>query len=86
MSLNEKISDISGLPKDITMDFPKMTVLANTELTVENFKGIIEYTDKMIRLNTKTHILKIEGERLGIKYITRDDVMICGKIEKTELI
>ncbi len=86
MSVNEKISDIPGFPKDITMDFPKMTVFANSELTVENFKGIIEYSDKLIRLNTKTHILKIEGENLAIKYITKDDVMICGRVCKTEMI
>ena len=40
MSVKEKISESLSMPKDVTMNFPRLTLLGKSELTVENFKGV----------------------------------------------
>ncbi len=82
MFFKEKISETLGMPKDATMNYPRLILLGKSELTVENYKGVVEYTDKLLRLNTATHLLKIEGENLTISEMTSDDVEIRGIINK----
>ena len=85
MSLKEKVSETLNMPKDITMDFPRLTLLGKSEVTVENFKGIVEYTEKLLRLNTSTHLLKIEGENIVISNMTAEDIEIKGVINKISM-
>ncbi len=82
MSLKEKVSNTFDMPKDVTMDFPRLVLLGKTELSIENFKGIVEYTQKLLRLNTSTHLLKIEGENLTISNMTAEDIEVRGVINK----
>ena len=35
------------------MDLPRITLIGNLQLFVENHKGIIEYSDSRIRINTR---------------------------------
>ena len=58
MAIKEKMADIIEMPKEIVLNYPKMIVTGKREIVVENIIGIIEFTDKLIRLSTETHILK----------------------------
>ncbi|SHI88413.1 sporulation protein YqfC [Lutispora thermophila] len=78
--IKEKISDALELPKDITLDIPKVTILGKDSITVENHKGIISYNDNQIRINTTCGILTILGEGLTIKSIIQEEIIIIGKI------
>lgn len=86
MSIKERVAKTLDLPKDIMLDFPKMTALGNKELSIENYKGIIEYSEETIRLNTTTHMLKITGKNMEIKNITQDEIELAGLFTKIELI
>ena len=57
-------------------------MIGNLEILVENHKGIIEYTDKKMRINTRFGMLGIEGEKLHLKSISADEITINGKIVK----
>lgn len=80
------ISEALELPVDIMMNLPKLTLIGNIQLSILNHKGIIEYTEKDIRVNTKTGIFKITGEDLEIKTILSEEIIIVGIIKKIEII
>ncbi len=80
MGIKEKLAEKSGLPKEIVLNYPKLTLIGENELDVENYKGIIEYSQDKIRLNTFLYVLKIEGEGLELKYVTDECISIKGKI------
>lgn len=86
VSLKERMSEILELPKDIVLNIPKLTMVGNGDLLIENFKGIIEYDDDKIRINTNSGIIKITGTRLGIKEITSEDLMVNGDITSLEFL
>lgn len=78
--IKKKVSDALELPKDITLDIPKITILGTDSAAVENHKGVISYSDNQIRINTVCGILIISGQRLTIKSIIQEEIIITGKI------
>ena len=65
----EILSEKFDLPKDVTMNLPKITIIGNSEITIENHKGIILFERSIIKINTKDKIINIEGENFEILYI-----------------
>jgi len=84
ISIKEKITKALELPEEIVMDVPKLQFIGNKDLSIENYKGIIEYSEETIRINTNTHLIRITGHKLEIKTITAEEVFISGDIAKLE--
>lgn len=82
--LKNRIAEASELPKDVVMGQPVVTVLGRTELNIENYRGIIEYTDVIIRIQTKVGQIRITGKNLRVDYYTNDDMKLTGQIETIE--
>lgn len=68
------------LPKDLVYGAAIVTVTGTTEAYIENYRGIMEYTSKKIRLQTKTCQIEIIGSHLDIAYYTNDEMKITGQI------
>jgi len=82
----QSISEALELPIDIMMDLPRLSVVGNIEASLLNHKGIIEYTQETIRINTKSGVFKITGEDLEIKTILSEEIVIIGLIRNIEII
>lgn len=80
-NIKSSLVEVLELPIDIAMDLPKIVILGDKVASVSNHRGIIEYTDKMIRINSKIGIIKITGEELEIKNILSEEILIEGEIE-----
>jgi sporulation protein YqfC len=79
-SLREKITEILELPKEIVLNVPKITIVGTGDMIVENYKGIMEYETDRVRINTGAGIIRITGNRLIIREITSEDILISGAI------
>lgn len=79
-SMKEQISLALELPPEVVMDVPNITLIGKTEISIENFAGILEYTSEKIRLNTKVGVLSIEGKQLEAKSMTSEVITIHGII------
>lgn len=66
------------LPKDIVLGAMKVTLTGNREAWIENYRGLLEYTDKCIRLQGKQEQVVFEGNALCIEYYTNEDMKITG--------
>lgn len=84
--LLDQMSEISGMPKDVALGAPILTATGQTELMIENYRGILEYTELMVRVQTKAGQIKITGKRLQIEYYTNDEMKITGRIRQIEYI
>ena len=76
----ESIVESLKLPKDICMGAIKVTMTGNREAWIENYRGILEYTEQQILLQGKTCQVCFEGTRLSIDYYTNEDMKISGCI------
>ncbi|MCI8373518.1 MAG: sporulation protein [Lachnospiraceae bacterium] len=79
-SRKEKIVEKLMLPKDLMLGAAVVTVTGQTEVYIENYRGIIEYTAERIRLQTKTCSIEITGSSLNVGYYTNDEMKITGRI------
>lgn len=78
--IKAKIAGAANVPKDVLLGVPILTLTGQIELCVENYRGIIEYTEELIRVQTKAGQLRIDGKRLQIDYYTNDEMKITGRI------
>ena len=75
---------ILEIPKEISSNEPKITIMGFNEMLIENYKGILEYQEFFIRISTYIGIININGFNLNLTEMTSDDIMITGKIETVD--
>lgn len=80
----EKFTDRLELPRDLIAGDAIVNITGRSELTIENYKGILEYEPEKIRLSLKHGQMEIYGKSLKIKYYTNDDMRITGCIDRIE--
>ncbi len=79
-----KVDELLEFPKEVYSNEPKLVITGFEELVIENFKGILEYEEFFVRINTHIGIININGYNLNLKNMTNDDIKVCGKIESIE--
>lgn len=77
----EKFISALKLPGDVLMGDSIVTITGNREVWIENYRGIIEYTDSLILLQGKNCQICFEGNGLSINYYTNEDMKIGGNIK-----
>lgn len=80
----ETLSNNFNIPSDIIAGAPILTVTGNNQLCLENYKGIIEYTGNVIRVQTKICRIHIIGVELNIDYFTDEEMKISGVIQNIQ--
>lgn len=80
-----KINRILEMPQEVYTDTPKITITGFNEMIIENFKGILEYEDYYIRINTSLGIVNINGYELRLENMTNDDIKVNGKVESIDI-
>ena len=81
VSRKEQLVDSLKLPKDLLLGASIVTLTGNREACIENYKGIIEYSDTFVLLQGKTCQICIAGKGLSIDYYTNEDMKISGCIQ-----
>lgn len=79
------IDEILEMPKEVSSGVPKITMLGFEEMLIENYKGILEYEELYIRINTYIGVINIIGHNFNLKNINEDDILLTGVFEKIEL-
>ena len=79
--VREKMEQLLDMPLDMIKGYSRITVIGNESVLVENYKGIVEYEGKIIRLNNG---ITIVGTNLLVEEITDDEMIITGSIQKIE--
>lgn len=79
-----RVDKLLELPKEVYSNEPKIVITGFDELIIENFKGILEYEEFFVRLNTYIGIININGYNLNLENMTDDDLKVKGKIESIE--
>lgn len=80
-----KIDKILELPKEVCSNIPKLTITGFDEIVIENFKGILEYEEFFVRINTYIGIINVNGYGLKLENMTEDDIKVTGKIESIDV-
>ena len=80
-NIQQKIAHYLDIPQEIILDLPKITLIGDIQLYIENHRGIIEYTSERVRISVALGELEISGEKLIIRNITREEIYLDGHIK-----
>ncbi len=85
MKRKSKINQILEMPREIDNKEPKITIISFDEILIENYKGILEYEEFFIKVDTEIGTININGYKLTLEQITDEDIGIKGTIKSIEL-
>ncbi|MGN0141135.1 MAG: YabP/YqfC family sporulation protein [Roseburia sp.] len=83
-SFSEKLVNGLEFPKDLMLGAAIVTVTGRREAVIANYRGILEYEDSRIRIQTKNCRILISGSHLAIDYYTNEEMKITGFIGAIE--
>ncbi|AMX82853.1 sporulation protein YqfC [Geobacillus subterraneus] len=70
------------LPADIMMDLPRITMVGQIHIYIENHRGLLTFSDKELRLLLRNGQLLVRGEQFIIKTILPEEILLEGKISQ----
>lgn len=76
----QALAGLLEIPQDIVLDLPRITMLGNRQILVENHKGIIEYTSSMVRIKLNQGELVIAGTDLTLGNLQAEQILVEGAV------
>ncbi|MFV0519349.1 MAG: YabP/YqfC family sporulation protein [Lachnospirales bacterium] len=67
--------------KETHLNAPIISCIGRSEIFIENYRGIIECNEELIKISTSIGLLYIEGENLWIKDFSKECLKVFGKFE-----
>lgn len=84
--IKEQLVNTFDLPQDVVYNSARITVVGGNQVTVENHRGIIEYTAESIRVNTLDGEVCVLGKDLIIKDISPELIIVIGSILEIKMV
>lgn len=69
------------LPQEAVCDWPRLTLIGNSHLLLENHRGVIIYENDVLRVNVTLGQLEIAGQDLRLKILKPDAIAVEGTIK-----
>lgn len=76
----QQVANILDIPSDLMMDLPKVVLVGDVQVIVENHRGIVVYTSEQVKVNTSLGDITIRGSGMILRNIMPDEIMVEGKI------
>lgn len=69
------------LPRDVVLDLPKIIITGNTEITIENHRGIILFHNDEVKINSRVGAVSIKGYNFEILFLAGETLTLKGKFK-----
>ena len=76
----DELSGIFELPPGALGKSANIVLSSNREAVVDGCKGILEYSDSVIRINMGNMVVRFIGRGLDIRSLTADQAVVAGFI------
>ena len=83
--IREKTAEVFDLPGDLVAGLPRVELVGNRELRMENHRGILAYGTEEIHISGGKLILKIRGEDLELRSMNAGELLITGLIRGVDV-
>ena len=70
------------LPQDVMMDLPRITMIGQVHIYIENHRGLLAFSDGEVRLLIKNGQLLVKGKAFVIRTILPEEILLEGKIDQ----
>ncbi|WP_174730157.1 sporulation protein YqfC [Mesobacillus harenae] len=70
------------LPHDVMMDLPRITMIGQIHIYIENHQGLLAFSDSEVRLLLKQGQLLVKGQAFVIKTVLPEEILLEGKVDQ----
>ncbi|MBQ2879354.1 MAG: sporulation protein YqfC [Anaerotignum sp.] len=81
MGLRKNMAEALELPKEILLNLPLISLTGREEVTIENYRGILEYNEEILRIGTAAGILWLKGKGLCLKELSAECMVVSGRVD-----
>jgi len=78
--LRQEISEFLELPLDVSLDLPKVTIVGDLGVLIQNHRGLIAYAPDRIVVGVGNGQIAVFGKSLEIEELSREDMIVRGSI------
>lgn len=78
--LLEKTAQVFDLPADVVAGLPRLELVGDRELRMENHKGILAYGTQEIHISGGAFGVKVCGDELELRVMNGLELLITGHI------
>lgn len=76
------MTDKMDLPADVMMDLPRITMIGQLHIYIENHRGVLRFSNQELRLLLEQGQLLIKGDGFVIKTILPEELLLEGRIDQ----
>lgn len=84
-TLLEKTAQALDLPADGLAGLPRLSLVGDRELLVENHKGILAYGAQEIHIGGGRLVIRVRGKGLRLRAMNETELLLTGQIFGVEL-
>ena len=85
-SLREKTAQLFDLPADVVAGVPRLELVGDGELRMENHRGILAYGTEEIHISGGVFGVKVCGQELELRTMNALELLITGRITHIDII
>lgn len=79
-------SKYMALPSDVMLDLPRITVIGQIHVYIENHQGIAVFSDTELTLKSTKGLIQILGNSFVIKLMYPEEILLEGNISEVNFI
>lgn len=77
----ETIAQKLDLPRDVVMNIPRIMIIGDNEITIENHKGVILFEEREIKVNSNVGLITVYGDEFEILFMGGTTLTLSGKFK-----
>ena len=70
-----------ALPSDVILELPRITIIGQIHVYIENHQGLATYTESELTLKTNRGYISITGSSFVLKMMLPKEILLEGTIE-----
>ncbi|HLR73750.1 MAG TPA: sporulation protein YqfC [Virgibacillus sp.] len=75
-----------ALPSDVVLELPRITVVGQLHVYIENHQGLATYSSTELKLKTDQGFVQILGSSFVLKMMLPEEILLEGTIDEIKFI
>ena len=76
----EALARFFALPEDALLDVPRITMVGDLAVFIQNHRGIRRFTSELLEVDTGRGMLVVRGEGMVLGGIGAEEIRLVGRI------
>jgi len=78
--VRQRMADFLELPREVVLDLPKIVVVGDVQVLIENHRGIVAYGPDQVRVSVGEREVTVHGRELVLRHVRSEELLVEGRI------